>query len=163
MTLEQLSYLAQIIGTIFIVASLVYVARQLHQNTEMLKSQSRQALLANDHKSLEGGIDHPELFEALAKPEPLSFQDQYRFNMMWIMNMRNREHEYFQYRAGVLDEAAWHSYREIIAISFDSERRRKWWTSIGNEFFDPEFKQMVNEIISDTPMNDTFTRFGTWE
>jgi hypothetical protein len=30
----------------------------------------------------------------------------FRFNMMWIMNMRNREHEFFQYRAGVLDEDA---------------------------------------------------------
>ncbi len=163
MTLEQYSYLAQIIGPVVVIVSLVYVALQLRQNTEMLKSQSRQALLENDHRNVLTGIEYAEVFEALAKPEPLSFVNQYRFNMIWVMNMRNREHEYLQYKAGVLDEAAWLSYREIIGISFDSERRRKWWTSVGNQFFNPEFRQMVNEIIRDIPMNDTFTRFGTWD
>jgi hypothetical protein len=80
MTLEQYSYLAQIIGPVVVIASLVYVARQLHQNTEMLKSQSRQALLENDHRNVLTGIEYAEVFEALAKPEPLSFVNQYRLD-----------------------------------------------------------------------------------
>ena len=37
MTLEQLAYLAQIIGVGLVVASLVYVGRQLQQNTETMR------------------------------------------------------------------------------------------------------------------------------
>ena len=163
MTLEQVAYLAQIIGTVLVVGSLVYVARQLRQNAEALKAQSRQASLANDKVSIQTAIDERAMFEALAKSEPLSFQDQFRFSMLTIMTLRDREHEFFQYKARALEDAAWLSYREVIRITLDSERRRKWWASIGSEFFDPEFRQMVNEIIGHSPLNDTFTRFGTWE
>jgi hypothetical protein len=163
MSLEQLAYLAQIIGTVFVVASLVYVARQLNQNTEILKSQSRQALLTNDKVAIQIAIEGRDLYELLAKPDPLSFQDQFRLSMMLIMSLRDREYEFFQYRAGAVDEAAWLSYREIARLMLDSERKRRWWNKIGKNFFDPEFVAMIEEINLKAPLDDTFTQFGTWE
>ena len=38
MTLEQLSYLSDIVGVVLIVASLIYVAQQLRQNTAMMSA-----------------------------------------------------------------------------------------------------------------------------
>lgn len=38
MTLEQYSYIAQIVASIGVVASLIYVARQLVQNTRMMRA-----------------------------------------------------------------------------------------------------------------------------
>ena len=163
MSLEQLAYLAQIIGTVFVVASLVYVARQLNQNTEILKSQSRQALLTNDKVAIQIAIEGRDLYELLAKPDPLSFQDQFRLSMMLIMSLRDREYEFFQYKAGAVDEAAWLSYREIARLMLDSERKRRWWNKLGKNFFDPEFVAMVEEINANAPLDDTFTQFGTWE
>jgi hypothetical protein len=163
MSLEQYAYLSQIIGVILIIASLVYVSRQLHQNTEMLKSQSRHALLTNDKAAIQAAINERDLFELLAKPEPLSFQDQFRFTMLTIMSLRDREYEFFQYRAGAVDEAAWLSYREIARLMLDSERKRRWWKKIGKNFFDPEFVAMIEEINAKAPLDDTFTQFGTWE
>jgi hypothetical protein len=46
MTLEELAYLAQIVGVILVIASLMYVARQLRQNTAAILAQSRQSVLA---------------------------------------------------------------------------------------------------------------------
>jgi hypothetical protein len=40
MALEQLAYLAEIIGVILVIASLIYVAQQLRQNTEMMRSRA---------------------------------------------------------------------------------------------------------------------------
>jgi len=45
MSLEQIAYLAQIIGVILVITSLVYVAQQLRQNTAAILAQSRQAML----------------------------------------------------------------------------------------------------------------------
>jgi hypothetical protein len=44
MTLEQFAYIAEIIGVIFLIASLLYVGRQLHQNTEMMRAESRNSI-----------------------------------------------------------------------------------------------------------------------
>lgn len=38
MTLEQFAYLAEILGVILIVGSLIYVAQQLRQNTDMMRA-----------------------------------------------------------------------------------------------------------------------------
>lgn len=163
MTLEQYAYLAEIIGVILVVASLVYVARQVNQNSELLKSSSRQALLANDHSTANAAIDNSDLFELAMKPEKLSFRDQFRFSMIWIMDMRNREHEYFQYRAGVLDEKAWESYRQAMRFSGSNARVRRWWKVIGRNAFDPDFVRMVDELHAGLPEDDLIRLFGSWE
>jgi len=115
-SLESLANLADVFGVVLIVASLIYVARQVRQNTELLRSNSRQALLANDHSAVQISMENVDLLEKLTRPEKLSFQDQWRFSCIWIMDMRNREHEYFQYKAGVLDEETWKSYREVQRV-----------------------------------------------
>jgi len=163
MTLEQYAYLAEIIGVILVVASLVYLARQIKQSSELLKSGSRQALLANDHSTAKVAIEDSDVFELATKAEKLSFRDQFRFSMIWIMDMRNREHEYFQYRAGVLDEGAWKSYRQAMRISGSNARVQKWWKSIGRNAFDPDFVRMVDELHAELPEDDLLRRFGSWE
>jgi hypothetical protein len=163
MTLEQYAYLAEIVGVILVVASLVYLARQVNQNSELLKSGSRQALIANDHSTANVAIENSDLFELATKPEKLSFRDQWRFSMFLIMDMRNREHEYFQYRAGVLDENAWKSYRQAIRFSGSNARVQRWWKTIGRNAFDPDFVRMVDELHAELPEDDLLRRFGGWE
>lgn len=74
MTLEDYAYLAEIVGVILIIASLIYVARQVQQNTELLRSSSRQALLSNDHEAVQISMDNVELLEKLTKPESSHFK-----------------------------------------------------------------------------------------
>ena len=117
MTLEQYAYLAEIIGVTIVVITLIYLAVQVRQGAHLMRSESRQALISNDHASVQIAIENVDLFEKLTKPEGLSFEDQWRFSNIWILDMRNREHEYFQYKAGVLDEETWQSYRQILRFS----------------------------------------------
>ena len=44
MTLELFASIAEIIGVILVIASLIYVAQQLRQNTEMMRAESRNAV-----------------------------------------------------------------------------------------------------------------------
>ena len=48
MNLEQASYLAQIVGTIVVVATLVYLSIQVRQGNALLRSESRQSLHNSD-------------------------------------------------------------------------------------------------------------------
>ena len=163
MTLAQWAYVGEIAAAIAVVASLIYVARQLHQNTEISRSGSRQALLTNDQASLQMAVENVDLFEALTKPDKLSFLEHSRFSYIWIVDMRNREHEYLQYKAGVLDEESWQTYRKILLFSLGFERARKWWDSGVKEFFAPSFVEMVDDFIAGYPPVDFVEEFGTWE
>jgi hypothetical protein len=52
MTLEQVSYLAQIIGGVVVIATLIYLSIQVRQGTEALRSDTRQAAMNNDQSNI---------------------------------------------------------------------------------------------------------------
>jgi hypothetical protein len=104
-----------------------------------------------------------DLLELITKPDRLSFQNQLRFSCLMILELRNREHEYFQYKAGVLDQEAWSSYRQILTVTFSNERGRRWWKSFGSGIFAPEFSRMVDEVILELPEEDLRAKLGSWE
>ena len=126
MTLEQYAYLAEVIGVIIIVVTLIYLSVQVRQGAHLLRSESRQSLQVSDREILLAFLDHMDLFDKVADQEELSRVDQRRFSCLWIINMRAREHEWFQYRDGILDETTWLSYRKILPLIVGSKRHRNW-------------------------------------
>ena len=163
MTLEQFAYLAEIIGVIIVVVTLLYLSVQVRQGANLMRSESRQALVNNTREQLLAYLDNVDLFDKMAGEEKLSPADQLRFSAVWLMNMRNREHEWFQYKDGILDEPTWLSYREIIRLTLSSKRHRTWWNKM-KVVFDSEFVEIVDRFIGDTPESDSWERsFRAWE
>lgn len=157
MTLEQYAYLAEIIGVVIVVVTLLYLAVQVRQGANLLRSESRQALLNNTREHLKGYLDNADLFDRLDGEETLSKTDQLRFSALWITNMRLREHEWFQYRDGILDEETWRSYREIIRLTLSSKKHRTWWAEMKG-VFDPSFVKIVDEFIAEIPESDIWNQ-----
>ena len=153
LTLEQYAYLAEIIGVVIVVVTLLYLAVQVRQGANLLRSESRQALLNNTREHLKGYLDHADLFDRLETEETLSKTDQLRFSALWITNMRLREHEWFQFRDGILDEETWRSYREIIRLTLSSRKHRAWWEEMKG-VFDPTFVNVVDEFVAEMPESD---------
>ena len=163
MTLEQYAYLAEIIGVIIVVVTLLYLAAQVRQGAHLMRSESRQALMNNDREVLLKYLDNIDLFDKMRGEERLSPSDQRRFTVLWIVNMRNREHEWFQYQDGILDEATWLSYRGIIRITLSSKRHRAWWNN-AKMAFNPEFVTMVDKYLEEFPESEIWEEYFTgWE
>lgn len=146
MTLEAVSNVADIIGVILVVASLIYVARQLHQNTEMLRSNSRQAALNADLDGLTSLIEHPVDFLTLDS-SALSPEQELRVQFILVKTLRAREFSWFQYRSGVLDEATWQSYLAPSRAVFSSDKARRLLETYTG---DPEFKAYFLEWLNNS-------------
>lgn len=163
MTLEEYAYLAEILGVIIVIVTLLYLSVQVRQGAVLLRSESRQALINNDRDVLLAYLDNIDLFEKMAGPDKLSHSEQWRFSVLWIINMRNREHEWLQYNDGILDEVTWLSYLGILHFTLGSERRRAWW-NVAKNAFNPEFVKMVDQFVGDPPQSDLMDEyFGAWE
>ena len=65
MTLEQYAYLAEVIGVIVVVVTLLYLAVQVRQGAHLMRSESRQALMNNDREVLLKYLDNMDLFEKM--------------------------------------------------------------------------------------------------
>lgn len=117
MTIQDLGSLGEIIGAIAVVATLIYLVAQIRQNNELLRSESRQALVGNDVTSLAANLQHADVFAKYVTGQALPPEEQLRMSFMFTLDLRNREFEYFQYKSGLLDEETWLSYRQVILIN----------------------------------------------
>ena len=153
MTLEQAAYLAEIIGVIVIVVTLIYLSLQVRQGAELLRSESRQAQVTNDLDGVYKFVDHPELGRLFSGTETPSFVVKTRLQFWIVGQMRAREHEWLQYQSGALDETTWLSYRGVIYFLLGTERARVLW-DLCSPFFNTDFVEMADEMIQDVPYID---------
>ena len=151
-----------LIANIAVVGGIVFLAVEINQNNDLLRSESRQALVANDLLSLTQGVENADVYVKLVSNEDLSAEEQLRLSFIFALDLRNREFEYFQYINGLLDEETWLSYRHIILVNHSKGRGRVWWNEIGRGLVDPEFAKLVDELMVHAQPDDTYDRMATW-
>ena len=108
MTLEQYAYIAQIVGLFFIIPSLIYVGRQLKQNTEMMRADSRNSIQQNHQQEILTPAHYPEIWRGFTGEE-LS-DEGVRVNLWLTSSLRSREYEWIQFQNGALDEISWTAF-----------------------------------------------------
>lgn len=148
MALEQYAYLAEIIGVIVVVVTLIYLSVQVRQGAELLRSESRQAQVANDQNGVYRFVEHPELGRLFSQRETPSFEEKIKLQFWIIGQMRAREHECLQHRSGAMDEETWLSYRDVIYFLLGTERARALW-DMCSPFFNPDYAEMVGKMIKE--------------
>jgi hypothetical protein len=144
MTLEQYAYLAEIVGVMFLIASLVYVGRQLQQNTEMMRAESRNSIQHNHQQEILTPVQYPEIWRGFTGEE-LS-DEMIRVNGFLISSLRSREHEWIQYRNGALDKTSWTAFSKAIPLVLSSKHARSWWAAT-KTIYDTQFANMVDGML----------------
>lgn len=134
MNVAKISAVAELVSSVAIVVTLVYLTVETRQNTQALLAMSRQTALQADVSWIGTQIEHPEL---TSWNEPgLSDEDWARRGAYIVQYLRIREFAWFQYRNGTLDEATWQSYLRPTTLVFASERAR---AALAAYRGDPEF------------------------
>jgi hypothetical protein len=151
-----------LVANVAVVGGIVFLAIEISQNNELLRSESRQTLVANDVTSLTANLENADVFAKLVSAGELSAEDQIRLSFMYTLDLRNREFEYFQYTNGLLDEETWVSYRHVILVNHSADLGRSWWDEIGRGIVDPDFANLVDELLVNAQADDTYKRMATW-
>ena len=107
--LKKYALLAEIIGGISIVASLLFVGYQIQQNSEALLAGSRQNLLEADLQVLDNMMDYPQLYD-VPNQDDFTGEDWLRLRIHYVSMMRIRKYAWQQFNNGVLDERTFNAY-----------------------------------------------------
>ena len=158
MSLDQIANLAEIIGVTLVIASLIYVAKQLRQNTDAINAQTRQAVLVAAQAELFAVMENPDLVISIIRTELLTPEEHIRLNSWLFAAFRAREFAWLQYKNGVIDETQWKTEIGVIQFIFDSQRLRDWWTTIGRVPYGTDFVDFVDSVIRGKPATET-----TWQ
>jgi len=163
MNWTKASVAAEILSSVAILATLVYLAIEIQQSAEATQANTRQAILASDQQFLELLVDSPEIHLLWYKLE-LSDEERVRLSYFLISHFRMRVNNWFQHQSGILDDAIWRAYRGSILAVLSAPRTRAWWHKFGVErLFDPKFIAVVDEMISEAPLYETSPHLAVFD
>jgi hypothetical protein len=153
-TAQLLGNLGEFIGSIVIIATLIYLAMQVRQNTNALRIQSRQSVLSGAQTELLAVLENPDVFTSMVKSEPFTQEETVKLNVWLMAAMRLREFSWLQYQSGVIDEAQWSTERHVIQILLSASRTRAWWEKSGRIAFGAPFIEFIDDLLRDQPITD---------
>lgn len=152
------SAIAEIVSSVAVLATLIYLAIQIRQNTEAIHSQSRQALLTSAQSELFLRVQYPEMDMALTKSEIPSEKEQLMINSWLVGMLRARQFSWLQYNAGIIDRAQWDTEIVVISNILSTPRARDWWKKVGRVSFAEDFVAFVDDLLMDRPAT-----LGHWQ
>lgn len=149
------SAVAEIVSSLAILITLIYLAVQTGQNTAAIQASTRQTWLAEDRALLNVWIEHPEQRELMIR-EVGSLTDEEKISLSaWlVIFVRNREIQWLQRQNGIIDEETWLTYSQAIGPLLSYEITRPWWEArSATGEWEANFVAYVNQILSNTPVS----------
>ena len=152
MNWTKASAIAEILSSVAILITLLYLVIEIGQNTAALEADSRQAIRQASADSLSQVIDDPNLWLNLSNPE-MTDAEKVQLSAYLIAFSRAREVDWLQYQAGVLDETTWSTYQGGLIDTLSYSESRKWWEFfIARSEFESNFQEHVSELLQEMPI-----------
>jgi hypothetical protein len=154
---EAVSGVAEIVGAIAVVVTLIYLARQIRQNTGALRSTATQAASDQAAESYRTLATDPVLagifIRGLERPEELSDVETAQFNSLWMHVCFNMQNWYVQTHEGFLDGSLLESWSRIMRPISVLPGFQAFWQQ-RRHIYTPEFGAFIDSLPVGEPDRD---------
>ncbi len=156
MNWEAISAIAEWAGTIIIIITLVYLARQVHLNnvTNRVAGIIGIADAAREiHFTLAGDRDTARIFlVGISNPDELDEIDRGRFELFMWGVLRQMESFHVQYEQGIITEAAMKAYARLsVDLIGSNDVLREHWRDTTD--YSPVFKLWIDRQVAELQQN----------
>ena len=149
-TLQDLGSLGEFVGAMGVVISLVYLARQMSQNTTSVRAASFNSMTENSLRLLEPSFRDGDfadfLHRAQRDPSSLAPNEQLRWDAYMTAVYRHFGNLVYQYRVGALDGQMWQSYRDTLKKHLTIPSWRAWFEE-NKELFSTSLVELVEQAL----------------
>ena len=151
-TLQDLGSLGEFVGAIGVVISLIYLARQMSQNTISVRAASFNSMTENSIRLLENTFRDGDfanfLHRAEGDPSSLSPDERVRWDAYMTAVYRHFGNLVYQYRVGVLDRQMWESYRDTLKTHVSIPSWRIWFEE-NRGVFSSSLVDLVDRVVEE--------------
>lgn len=155
MTLADLSSLSQVIGAVAVVLSLLYLSRQIRQNTHAVRMANATTLQTEFRGLARTLYSNPDtatiVLDGMAGRPGLSPGEQLAAHAWFFDILKMAELGYFHFRKGDLDPELWDASLRFYRTWFDSPGVRAYW-AVRRSVFIPDFQRAMDQWLT-TPMD----------
>ena len=131
---NALAAIAEVLGALAVLASLIYVAAQIRQNTQMMKSSIRQQLTTSTQNVVFKMMDNAETIAKMQENETLTPGEQIRMRLLLRAAFRGFEDAAYQYHHGLLDASEWKGRLANMRSSLSIPAAREHWIATRSEY-----------------------------
>ena len=154
MSLEQASFIAQIVSAVAVIASLIFVGFQLKKASSAIRANSSQAHSGLYTDLVRSLIDNPEFARAwsigITDPGALKEEEWVQFVAYASALFRLYESSRVQWLNGRLDEEHWHTVeRQAMDFGHLPGLRVAW--KLRGHWFSPEFRNWFDGLEREEP------------
>lgn len=153
----ELGQTIQILANIGVIAGIVFLAFELHQNNEQLELQSYQSwVTANLELNMAASEEGRSrtLREGNIDSANLTHENFISFAMWYMGVMQMAQAADYPHRSGTLDEQLWESEMSRVAGMLDLPGVRQWWDAGGKTQLTPDFVDLLESTQSDMTIWD---------
>jgi hypothetical protein len=158
MALEQYAYLAEVIGVVVVIASLIYLAKELRQNSKQLELQSYQAWVASNLQ-INMSMSDPGLSaivaEGLIDSANLTDKSYVAFAVSHLAIMQMAQAADYLYRSDSLDRELWEGEMSRAAGILAMPGVRQWWDAGGKT-------QVTERFVEQLESTQSNIAYWTW-
>ena len=158
MSLIEIGAIGEFVAAIAVLITLIYLSLQVRQGNAQSRLEVRRIMFEYDHRELYRLVDDPMIWDCFVKEEPLSKEEKTKFVFWLTANMRLREWEWEQQKAGYVSEADLAAYDEVTLQHLGNSKALKWWETLGKPLYSPEFVGHVDRLLEENTPSDDFYR-----
>ena len=147
MTLEQASYLSQVVGALAVLASLIFVGMQIRQNTHSQQIVAVSSLAAAIAAINVPAMQSPALGEALAKATrdwgAATREQRVLAHFFLFSYFKLCENAWYQHSRGALDATQWAGWETMLRAFYHSSGVQSGWWPRRRRAYSPEFQSYL--------------------
>jgi hypothetical protein len=165
MSLEHINYISQIISTLAVVASLIFVGLQLRQSakaTRLSAYEAAQGRLDNVRQAIMSDPDLAETFsKGLADPMLLDDRQLVRFRLVLFVAANALETLHTMFVQSHIGASEWNKVKPTALRIFTTPGGRAWLALFKDEI-DPKLAKVLNELVESKPISGMPSR-ADWQ
>ena len=152
MNMDQLANLAEILGGIAVISSLIYVGAQIRQNTRATQAATTHELTKSFNAVVSKIVEDPEMARIWTQQSRgmanLSVEDLQRLVPLTIMILRTFEDIYQQHHLGQMHPDIWAGWKNFMsAVACNPGIQHQWQER--SFFYSPGFQHFMEELELD--------------
>jgi hypothetical protein len=149
-SLQRMSLITEIIASLAVVVSILFLIKSINQNTEAMHSANSNFLFELQNQRHGNVTTSSELAAAIVKfrsGEQLSPQEELVYFLHEMQNLNMWEMAFERYNSGVISEQTWNSWSGMWEAEFPKGFPEEWWSKVRNEYGEP-FRTYVDVVYA---------------
>ncbi len=136
-----------LLANIGVIAGIVFLGIEIQQNTEMMRSQTRDSVTEKQLMMTSWVVGSPELAAAIPKSlDELSPSERAMRNFHFAGMFRVWENSHYQYRQGVFEEEEFAPRRNTWRGVMENKDNQERWSQF-RESYSPEFRAEIDAMV----------------